>query len=63
MPSNWSILKSKVNNLDIEKSKTTPADLRKPSNVVKNDVVEKTEFDEFVKKVYATKTTGNRDLV
>ena len=56
-------MKSKVNNLDIEKSKTTPADLRKPSNVVKNDVVEKTEFDEFVKKVYATKTTGNRDLV
>ena len=63
MPSNLSILKSKVNNLDIGKSKSTPADLSKLSIVVKNDVVEKTDFDEFVKKVYAIQTTANRDLV
>ena len=63
MPSNLSILKSKVNNLDIGKSKSTPADLSKLSIVVKNDVVEKTDFDEFVKNVYAIQTTANRDLV
>ena len=63
MPSNLSILKSKVNNLDIGKSKSTSADLNKLSIVVKNDVVEKTDFDEFVKKVYAIQTTANRDLV
>ena len=50
VPSNLSILKRKVNKLDIEKKKTTPADLRKISNVVKIDVVEKIEYDEFFKK-------------
>ena len=63
MSSDLSVLIRKVNKLDIAKSKTTPADLSKLSNVVKNDVVEKIEFNEFVKNVCAIQTTDNRDLV
>ena len=36
-------MKTKVGKLDIGKLETTPIDLSKLSNVVKNDVVEKTE--------------------
>ena len=39
--SNLNNLKSKVDKLDIGKSETTPIDLSKLSNVVKNDVVKK----------------------
>ena len=39
--SNLNNLKSKVDKLDIGKSETTPVDLSKLSNVVKNDVVKK----------------------
>ena len=48
VPINLSTLKSKV---DIEKLETTPVDLSKLSNVVKNDVVKKTEYNELVKNV------------
>ena len=44
-------LKLHVDKLDIDKLKTTLADLSKVSNVVKNDVVKKAEYDELVKKV------------
>ena len=43
-------LKSDVHILDIVKLKTTPIDLCKVSNVVKNYVVKKTVYDELVKK-------------
>ena len=46
--SNLSNLKSKVDKLDIRKLEITPADLSKLSNVVKNDVVKKTEYNELV---------------
>ena len=44
-------LKLDVDKLDIDKLKTTLVDLSKISNVVKNDVVKKAEYDELVKKV------------
>ena len=36
---NLAALKSEVDNIDVDKLKTTPADLAKLSNIVKNDVV------------------------
>ena len=41
-------LKSKVDKSDIGKLETTPVDLGKLSNVVKNDVVKKTEYNESI---------------
>ena len=41
----------KAEKLDIGKLETTPIDLSKLSNVVKNNVVKKTEYDELVTKV------------
>ena len=38
-------LKTEVDNIDIDKLKTVPNDLAKLSNVVKNDVVKKTEYN------------------
>ena len=51
-------LKSKVDKLDIGKLETTPVDLSRLSNVVKNDVFKKTEYNELVKKVHATDARG-----
>ena len=51
VPTNLSNLKSKVDKLDIEKIKTTPVDLSKLSNVVKNDVVKKTEYNAKIKNI------------
>ena len=50
VPSGLSNLKSKVDKLDIGKIETTPVDISKLSNVVKNDVVKRTEYIELVKK-------------
>ena len=43
-------LKSEIYNLDIGKLGTTPVDLSKLNNVLKNEVVKKTAYDELVKK-------------
>ena len=48
---NLTSLKTEVDKIDAEKLKTDPVDLRKLSNVVKNDVVKKTEYDKLVTKV------------
>ena len=45
-------LKSGIDKVDINKIKTTPLDLSKLTNVVKNEVVKETACDELVKKVY-----------
>ena len=59
-----SILENKVDKLDIGKLENTPVDLRKLSNVVKNDAVKNTEYDELVKKVINTiNTTDTSHLV
>ena len=43
--------------MDIGKLETTPVDLSKLSNVVKSDAVEKSEYNELVRKVNATDST------
>ena len=40
---NLAALKTEVDKIDVDKLKTTPTDLAKLSNVVKNDVVKKTD--------------------
>ena len=44
-------LKTEVDKLDIDKLVPVPTDLSKLSNVVKNDVVKKTDYNELVAKV------------
>ena len=51
-------LKAEVDQIDVEKLKTVPAELRKLSNVVNNDVVKKTVYDELVAKVNNIDTSG-----
>ena len=55
-------LKTEVDNLDLDKLKTVPADLSKLSNVVDNDVVIKTMYDKLVIKINAidAKMTGTK---
>ena len=60
---NLSNLKSKVDKLDVGKLETTAVDLSKQSNAVKDDVVKKTESDEFVKKVNNINTADTSNLV
>ena len=56
-------MKTKVDKLDIGKLETTPVDLGKLSNVVKNDVVKNTEYDELVKNANPVQTTDTSDSV
>ena len=51
LKSNLASLKTEVDKIDAEKLKTVPVDLAKLSNLVKNDVVEKTEYNKLVTKV------------
>ena len=46
--SGLSSLESKVDKLDIGKLETTPADLSKLSDAVKDEVAKKTEYNELV---------------
>ena len=48
---NLATLKTKVNKIDVDKLKTTPTDLAKLSNVVKNDVVKKTDYNAKVTSI------------
>ena len=48
---NLASLKTEINKIDADKLKTVPIDLAKLSNVVKNDVVKKTENNKLVTKV------------
>ena len=66
---NLAILRSEVDKLDTDKIKTVPADLAKLSNVVKNDVVKKTEYNTLKTKVdgidtstFVTKTKFTADI-
>ena len=56
LKSNLAGLKTEVDKLDINKLTSVPIDLAKLSNVVKNDVVKKTEYDKLVNKVNGTDT-------
>ena len=55
---NLASLKTEVDKLDIHKLTPVPNDLAKLSNVVKNDVVKKTEYNKLVTKVDHVDTTG-----
>ena len=55
-------MKIKVDKLGIGKLETTPVDLSNLSNLVKNDVVKKSEYNELVKRVNNVSTTDTNDL-
>ena len=56
--SNLASLKTEVDKLHIDKLTPVPNDLAKLSNVVKSDVVKKTEYDKLVTKVDNINTTN-----
>ena len=51
-------LKAEVDKIDADKLKTVPVDFTKLSNVVKNDVVKKTEYNSLKTKVDTIDTTN-----
>ena len=63
---NLSALKTKVDKIDVDKIKTVPDDLAKLSNVVKNEVVKKTDFsaDNYVTRTkFSTDTNALDDKI
>ena len=56
-------LKRKVDNLDVDKLKTAPANLSKLSNVVDNDVVKNTVYDTLVAKVSVVEIPSTNGLL
>ena len=60
---NLSALKNQVDKIDVEKLKTVPDDLAKLSNVVKNEVVKKTDFraDNYVTRTKFSTDTNSLD--
>ena len=58
LKTNLASLKTEVDKLDIDKLIPVPNDLAKLSNVVKNDIVKKTEYNKFVGKVDNIDTTN-----
>ena len=58
LKSNLASLKTEVDKLDIDKLVPVPVDLSKLSDVVKNDVVKKTVYDQLVAKVNSIDTSA-----
>ena len=58
LKTNLANLKTKVDKLDIDKLVPVPVDVSKLSDVVKNDVVKKTNYDKLVAKVDNIDTSG-----
>ena len=58
LKSNLSSLKTEVDKSDIDTLVPIPIDLSKFTNIVKNDVVKKTEYNKSVTKVDSTDTTN-----
>ena len=58
LKSNLATLMIEVNQLDIDKLVPTPVDLNKLSDVVKNDVGKKTEYNKLARKVDNIDTTN-----
>ena len=48
---NLAALKTEVDKIDVDKLKTTPIDLDRLSNLVKNDVVKKTDYNAKVTSI------------
>ena len=55
---NLASFKTEVDKIDVDKLKTVPVDLAKLGNIVKSDVVKKTEYDKLVSKVKGIDTTS-----
>ena len=55
---NLASLKTEIDKIDADKLNTAPVDLVKLNNVVKNDVVEKTEYNSLKTKVDSIDTTN-----
>ena len=58
LKSNLASLKTEVDKIDAGKLKTVLVDLAKLSNVVKNDVIKKTEYDKLVAKLNGIDNTN-----
>ena len=58
LKSNLASLKTEVDKMDADKLKTVPVDPAKLSNVFKNDVVKKTEYNKLITKVDNIDTTN-----
>ena len=58
LKSNLASLKTEVNKLDIDKLTSVPIDLAKLRNLVKNDIIKKTECDKLVNKVNGIDNTN-----
>ena len=58
LKSNLASLKTEVDKLDIDKLVPVPVDLSKLSDVVKNNVVKKTEYNKLVTEVCNIDTTS-----
>ena len=58
LKTNLATLKIEVDKLDIDKLGPVSVDLSKLSDVVKNDVVKKTDYDKLVAKVNSINTSG-----
>ena len=58
LQTNLATLKTEVYKLDTDKLKTVPVDLYKLTNVVKNEVVKKTEYNKLVNKVNSIDASG-----
>ena len=63
LKTNLAALKTEIDKIDTDKLKTVPIDLAKFTNVVKNEVVKKTDFntDDYVKKTKFTADTNALD--
>ena len=55
-------MKSKVDKIDVDKLVPVPVDLSELSDVAKNNVVKKTEYDELVKNVNSIQSIGTSNL-
>ena len=58
LKTNLANLKSEVDKLDVDKVKPAPTDLSKLSDVVKNDVVKRADYNKLVTKVDNIDTSG-----
>ena len=60
---NLAALKTEVDKIDTDKLKTTPDDLAKLSNVVKNDVVKKTDYNAKISDIETQITVANKNVL
>ena len=60
---NLAALKTEVDKIDVDELKTVPVDLAKLSNVVKNDVVKKTDYNTKISNIETQITLVNKNAL